>query len=188
MPLIVFVTAYQEYAIEAFRVNALDYLLKPVARDVFRDTIMRIKASLISRNQQDYLERLTLLLSQTSFDGNSQWDSGQQSFKQKYVAIKQGERIFPVHYDSIFAVEASGNYLTIYTEDGQYKIRSTLAAFLQQASHKPIQQINRSVAVHLECVKEIQKYFKGDYAIVMKNGLQFVTSSKYRGAIANFIY
>lgn len=187
LPLIVFVTAYQEYAIDAFRIHALDYLLKPVDRELFQETVLRIKATLFHRNQQEYHERLKALLLQHQALQNDANGIAQQSFKTRYISIKQGERIFPVQYGSIVAVEASGNYLTIQCAENHYKIRSTLTAFLQQARHQPIQQINRSVAINLEGIKEIQHYFKGDFAILMKNGLQYITSSKYRRAIAELI-
>lgn len=174
LPLVVFVTAYHEYAIEAFRIHALDYLLKPVDRDLFQQALQRAQETLNSQHQQDYLNRLTNMI---------QEQNQQSKFKQKFVTIKQGERIFPVQYTEIIAIEAQANYLCIHTVNCDYRMRSTLTQFLEGSGHQLIQQINRSVAINLEHIQEIQRYFKGEYAIVMKNGLQFTTSNKHRSNI-----
>lgn len=178
LPVVVFITAYHEYAIEAFRVHALDYLLKPVDREQFQDTLIRVKDTLTSQQQQGYLERLSNML---------QEQNQQTRFKQKFVTIKQGERMFPVQYQDIIAVEAQGNYLLVHTTAQQYRMRSTLTDFLTQASHQPMQQINRSVAINMEAIKEIQRYFKGEFALVMKNDLEFITSAKYRSNIQSLM-
>lgn len=199
LPLVVFITAYHEYAIEAFRVHALDYLLKPVDRDLFQQSLKRAMETLRlhqqslhqqhpqqqqqSQNQQQpqsqqqaYIDRLTNMIQEQ----NQQTKFKQSKFKQKFVTIKQGERIFPVQYTEIIAIEAQANYLSIHTEDSDYRMRSTLTQFLEGCGHQPIQQINRSVAINIEHIQEIQRYFKGEYAIIMKNGLQFTTSNKHR--------
>jgi two-component system LytT family response regulator len=92
-----------------------------------------------------------------------------------------------VQYVDIIAVEADANYLKLHTTETQFRMRGTLSHFIQQASHFPIQQINRSVAVNLEHIKEIQRYFKGEYAIIMKTGLQFTTSSRFRNSIQELL-
>ena len=178
LPMVVFVTAYHEYAIQAFRVHALDYLLKPLERKVFKQSLNRVREHLASKQSLSYQNRISALLDEQS--------PGAQ-FKQRYLTVKQGDRFQLVQYADIFAVETQGNYLSIQLANTDYKIRETLQHFLQKASHQPLVQINRSTAVNLELIKEIQSYFKGEYVLILHNGLEVITSAKYRTNVQQLI-
>jgi two-component system LytT family response regulator len=172
MPLIVFVTAFDQYAVEAFRIHAIDYILKPVERVVFADTIARIRGQLENKSNLEPIKKLQQLL------------AAQQQPPKKYLNVKQGERIFLVPFVEIQWIETEGNYLTIKTSTNEYRLRETARGFIQKyansATDNDFIQINRSTIINVDFISEIQNYFKGEYAIVLRDGQQLITSTSFR--------
>ena len=178
MPLVVFVTAFDQFAVEAFRVHALDYLLKPVDRELFQQSLQRIKQALTATEAKDYFHRLDSFINE---------QKRTSSIKNKYISVKQGERIHLIQYADIRSVVADANYIVIKLHDQQYRIRETMHGFVKKSSHQPFIQINRSTVINIEHIKEIQPYFKGEYVVLMDNGQQHTTGAKYRLSITSLI-
>jgi len=175
MPIIIFVTAYDEYALDAFEVHALDYLLKPFDKKRFYKALNRAK---------DYLKNST-----------NKFDSKLESLVQELnptpsylnrLMVKTSGRVFFVGADEIEWIEASGNYVQLHTGDKSYLIRETMSNMGKKLNPDKFYRIHRSTIVNIECVKELQSWFHGDYMVIMKNGEKLTMSRNYKDLLQKY--
>ena len=169
MPLVVFVTAFDKYALRAFDVHALDYLLKPFDRERFGQALGRARQQLERRSSGD-LERRLLELVQ---------DLRGQHKLERFV-IKAGGRVFFVRSDEIDWIEAAGNYVKLHVGADAHLFRETMNALESQLNPDTFYRIHRSHIVNIERVKELQPWFNGEYVVVLHNGTQLRLSRSYR--------
>jgi two-component system, LytTR family, response regulator len=170
LPPVIFITAYDHYAVRAFEVNALDYLLKPFDRDRFRAAIERAKRS-IRREQAPALdERIVALLEQLR---------GQQKYHERLV-VKTGGRVFFLNTDEVDWVEAEGNYVSIHTGKKSYLLRETISSLEAQLDPKKFIRIHRSSIVNINRIKELQPWSHGEYHVILQDGTQLTLSRSYR--------
>lgn len=160
-PDIVFVTAYTEFAVKAFRVNAVDYLKKPFDRSHLLEAVQRV------------IERRT----QTT--GYQQQDTEQQ------ITIKDGANITFISMQEILWIESAGDYLVIQTQHQQHMHRSSMKKFLG-VLNESFARIHRSTIVNLERIKHIQPRGHGDADVVMCNNATLRLSRRYRDAVQAF--
>jgi two-component system LytT family response regulator len=170
MPLVVFVTAYDKYALRAFDVHALDYLLKPFDRERFEQTLARARQQIERRSTGD-LERRLLELVQ---------DLKGASHKLERFVIKTGGRVFFVRSDEIDWIEAAGNYVKLHVGTDAHLFRETMNAVEAQLDPGTFFRIHRSHIVNIERVKELQPWFNGEYVVFLKNGTRLTLSRGYR--------
>lgn len=176
-PLIIFVTAYDEYALRAFEVNALDYLLKPYDRKRFDQAFQRAYNQFT--NQKDHLvnERIISLLSESR---------SPQQFTERFV-IKNSGRIFFLDVEEIMWIEADGNYVFLHTLHKKHIFRETISSLESKLNPAKFRQISRSTIVNLNFIKELQPFFRGNYKIVLQDGTELKLSHRYRNnLIKNF--
>lgn len=169
-PYVIFVTAYDQYAVRAFEVHALDYLLKPFDRERFEVAWQRakdqIKLDRTSRRDQDIIALLEEL------------KAGPRYLER--LVIKNGGRVFFLHVQDVYCIEAEGNYVRVYDIQKGYLLRETISSLEEQLDPKQFLRIHRSAIVRIDRIKEMQPWFHGEYRIIMENGKQLALSRNYR--------
>jgi two-component system, LytTR family, response regulator len=169
-PYVIFVTAYDQHAVRAFEVHALDYLLKPFDRERFEVAWQRAKAHIklnrTSRRDQDIIALLEEL------------KAGPRYLER--LVIKNGGRVFFLHVQDVHCIEAEGNYVRVYDNQKGYLLRETISSLEEQLDPKQFLRIHRSAIVKIDRIKEMQPWFHGEYRIIMENGKQLALSRNYR--------
>ena len=170
LPFVIFTTAYDQHALRAFEVSALDYLLKPFKPSRFKEAVQRAR-ELIANKQAGVAARglLTLL-------GQSPAPAGQLT----RLAVKTPGKVTFVELDQIQAIEAAGKYAVVHVGKVNHVLRESMTSL---ESHLPSQRflrISRSVIVNLDQIQELQPMFKGENLVVLKNGKSYPTTRPLR--------
>lgn len=168
MPQVVFVTAHDEFALRAFEVHALDYLLKPFDADRFAKVLTRARKQLQHRTPDDLDDRMRKLLAEL------------QPKPLTRLFIQQNERAFFLPVENISRIEAAKNYINLHTTTGEsYLLRGTIEGILRRLDPAKFVRINRSQIVHLDSIQELQPWFHGEYRILLKDGTEAMWSRRY---------
>ncbi len=175
MPPVVFVTAYDEYALRAFEVNAVDYLLKPVDRDRFAETLRRAREA-GNTGSDDLAAKMTALLQSRIGAGAPE-----------RVAVKTDGRIRLVPAGSIRWIEAAGNQVRLHAGDETHLLRSTLQDFVARLDSARFQRVGRSAVINLDYLKELQPWFHGDSIAILQDGTRLRVSRLFRPALARVL-
>jgi two-component system, LytTR family, response regulator len=173
MPPTVFVTAYDEYAVRAFEVQALDYLLKPFGRHRFQSALARARKHLERDRQGDLAQRLGELLR----SGRSSSSASER------LLIKAAGRVSFVEIGAIDWVEAEGNYVRIHSGAQVHQLRDTMNGLIARIGERDFFRIHRSRIVNISRVKELIIAGGGDYQVVLWDGTQLGLSRLYRDAL-----
>lgn len=170
IPAIVFTTAYDKYAIQAFEFHALDYLLKPFSRERFRRSVRHAREQLENSRQSGSIdERLVSLLENLK--------------AKKYlerIVVKNSGRVFFIKTDEIDWIEAAGNYLKLHVGRDAHLIRETMQSIEAKLDPEKFFRIHRSTLVQIDRIKELHPLFGGDYAVILRNGTELNLSRNYR--------
>jgi len=170
LPPVIFITAYDHYAVRAFEVHALDYLLKPFDRERFQAAIERAKRQLRRENGAHIDARILRLLEQIS----------EQPRYSERLVVKTGGRVFFLNTDEIDWVEAEGNYVNIHAGKKAYLLRETIGGLESQLDPKEFVRIHRSAIVRLDRIKELQPWSHGEYHVILNDGTRLTLSRSYR--------
>lgn len=170
MPNVVFVTAYDKYALKAFDVHALDYLLKPFDRTRFQKALSRARDH-IERQQTGDLGRRLLALVQDLKSDTQRIDR---------LVVKSGGRVFFLRTDEIDWIEAAGNYVRLHLSSESHLFRETMNALEARLDPQRFVRIHRSRIVNIERIQELQPWFNGEYAVILRNGTKLTLSRGYR--------
>ncbi len=170
MPFVVFVTAYDRYALKAFDVHALDYLLKPFDRERFRQALLRANQQIARNNGGEIEKRLAAIVN----------DLRPAKGKTDRFVVKSGGRIFFVRTSEIDWIEAAGNYVKLHVGNDSHLIRETMNAVEGKLSSDMFVRIHRCHIVNIEQVRELQPWFNGEYVVFLKNGTRLTLSRGYR--------
>jgi two-component system LytT family response regulator len=173
MPVIIFVTAYDQYALKAFEVCALDYLLKPFDRERFERALVRARAELDRRKSGQVNEQVLKLLSELQ--------QGKKHLEK--LIIRQGGRVLFLRTDEIDWIEAAGNYVRLHAGKEEYLYRETMQKLEAQLNPDRFVRIHRSKIVNVERIKELQPWFRGDYVIVLRDNQKLGLSRTYRNRL-----
>jgi two-component system LytT family response regulator len=173
IPAWIFVTAYDRYALRAFDINAIDYLLKPVERDRFEKALLRAKGRLAERSHRDLHTRIMAALEQVQRN---------DEYLDRLPVAENG-RILLVKTREIDWIEAEGNYCRLHVGDRAYEIRETLSALNLKLNPGDFLRIHRSSIVNVHRIKEIQPWFHGYHVVLLENGQQ-LRMSRYKDAVA----
>jgi two-component system LytT family response regulator len=175
IPAVIFVTAYDEYALKAFDVHAIDYVLKPVDRDRLLLAVNRAKERMgDAEGRSVTAEQLRSLLSERNAPVLDR------------IAVKvDGKHVF-IAPSSIDWVEAVDDYVRIHIARTTYLVRGTLQSFEKQLP-KQFLRIHRSAIVNTERVREISSTPQGDYRLTLQDGTRLPSGRSYRGAVGDFL-
>ena len=171
MPFVVFVTAYDRYALRAFDVHALDYLLKPFDRERFREALDPRPGADRAQQRGGDIERRLAAIVQDLKPAKARTD--------RFV-VKSGGRIFFVRTAEIDWIEAAGNYVKLHVGNDSHLIRETMNAVEGKLSPEMFVRIHRCHIVNIEQVRELQPWFNGEYVVFLKNGTRLTLSRGYR--------
>jgi two-component system LytT family response regulator len=170
LPTVVFVTAYDQYALQAFDVHALDYLLKPFNRDRFQRAVVRAREQIEDRRRGDLDERLTSLIENLK---------SEKKYLDRLV-VKTVGRVFFLKTDEIDWIEAAGNYVKLHVGRESHMIRETMNGIETKLDPDKFIRIHRSTVVHIDRIKELHPMFSGDYAVMLRDGTELALSRNYR--------
>lgn len=175
-PAVIFVTAHEEFAVEAFAIRAVDYLLKPFDQERVHDAVQRALEYRDTKNAGDLGARLENLLADAAVERPGR------------LAVKTEGRIVFVRPDEIVWVEASDNYVIIHGADGSRLMqRGTLAALEDKLENAGFARVNRSALVNLDQVSELKPTIHNDHVVVLRGGTQVPLSRGLRGRIEKLL-
>lgn len=174
MPAIIFVTAFDRYAVKAFEVHALDYLLKSFDRERFQDALQRAKEQIRYSREGLWNERLTGLLEELQA----------RQKRLTRLVIKSGGRIVFLGVDEIDWLEAADNYVRIHAGRESHLHRETLQSLEARLDPSKFLRIHRSTLVNLDRIQELQSLFHGDYVVKLLDGTELTLSRNYRERLA----
>jgi two-component system LytT family response regulator len=169
-PVVVFVTAFDEYALQAFEVNAVDYLMKPFDRERFRKALARARSQ-VQRDKGGDLNRKLLALIQELKVPHGYVER---------VVVKSSGRIFFLKTDEIDWIEAAGNYVRLHLTEDSHLFRETMNNMEARLDGRRFVRIHRSRIVNTDRIKELQPWFNGEYVVVLHNGTRLTLSRGYR--------
>src|SRR6187551_1890107 len=170
MPLVIFVTAYDQHALKAFQVRALDYVLKPFDRERFQEALQRARAH-IQRDETGDLGRRLLALVK---------DLRRDQPRTDRLVVKSGGRLFFLRADEIDWVEAAGNYVRLHVGSTSYLLRETMNAIESRLDPEKFFRIHRCRIVNMERIQELQPWLNGEYAVLLRTGTRLTLSRGYR--------
>lgn len=176
LPLIIFVTAYDQYALRAFEVCALDYLLKPVDRERFAQTLQRAKARLRGERRGE-TARLRSLLEELKTEAH----------RPERIAIKAGGRIRLLKLEEIDWIEAEGKYARLHFGQESHLLREAMSSLEARLDPRKFVRIHRSTIVNVDRIKELESWFNYDYRAVLNDGTQLIVSRSHRQKLANLL-
>jgi two-component system, LytTR family, response regulator len=180
MPAFIVVTAYDQHALKAFEVNAIDYLLKPIDPQRFDEALRRSEERRRTEDAQGVTQRLERLIGVLE---NRLAVRGISAPPQR-IALKQGGKVLLIDVDQINKVEAEGNYLNLSINGKPHQVRESLQAFLSRVGPGSFTRIHRSIAVNRNAVRTIETFGKGTYVLTLRDGSRVLSSYSYRENVA----
>ncbi len=189
MPLVVFVTAFDQFAVEAFEVHAVDYVLKPVDEARLARAIDRARKYIQREEAFNEKNRLMDLITHITGEEPVHLSDGKQETEKEYpdkIIIKDRGEINFVKTDEIQWIEAAGDYMCIHADDCVHVLRSTLKELEQQLNPDIFQRIHRSTIVNLSLVKKVCSHINSEYFLVLNSGARLKMSRSYKDKINHF--
>lgn len=178
MPTVIFTTAFDQYAIKAFDVHAVDYLLKPFDRERFRTALDRARGELQRQQADAVKDQLMSLLSDVATRETRHPDR---------LVVKTSGRVVFVKISDIDWVDAAGNYVRLHAGGESHMLRETMGRLEKRLDDQQFIRIHRSTIVNIECIRELQQQFHGDYLVVLKSGQRLTLSRSYREKIQHLL-
>ena len=176
-PYVIFVTAFDQYAVRAFEVHALDYLLKPFDRERFETAWHRAKTVVLQDRLNQREQHILALLEELK---------AAPRYLERLVVKTEG-RVFFLDIDDIHCIEAEGNYIRVYNGQKTSLLRETISGLEAQLDPKKFLRIHRSSIVRIDKIKELQPWFHGEYHVVLENGKQLTLSRNYRSNLQDAV-
>lgn len=188
MPLVVFVTAFDRYAIRAFDNSAVDYLLKPVDQARLRQALDRVREQRREHEAGEHCDRLLQLLGEVAgrpdltleqaLDGEV--TSGSSRMASQRLTIKDGSRIIRVPFADIRWIDAAGDYMCVHTSSETHVLRSTMAALEKELADPRFQRVHRSTLINVDRLREMRPHINGEYFLTLDCGQELKLSRSYR--------
>ncbi|MGD8494845.1 MAG: LytTR family DNA-binding domain-containing protein [Gemmatimonadales bacterium] len=171
MPPVIFVTAYDQHALRAFEVHAVDYVLKPYSDARLRSAVERA-CRWIAAGEATWRSTIRSLVADLS--------SGAYGRVARRIMVREGDRIRFVPTERIDWIEASRNYMKLHVGERVFEVRTTLKALLERLDAARFVQIHRSTIVNVDRISEVQPWFGGDYIALLADGEKLKVSRTYR--------
>ena len=194
IPLIVFVTAFDSYAIKAFDIHALDYVLKPVDERRLKDAIDKVLLTLEQKQQDGYNQKLARLVA--DFTGDDCEDilrrlaSGESITSNSYpdiLAIKDGSEVTRVAINDIQWIDAAGDYMCVHATDQTHIMRRTMKELEQELDPRKFVRAHRSAIVNIKFVQKMISHISGEYHLILNNGTELKVSRSYRDRVKEMV-
>ncbi len=186
LPVVVFVTAFDQYALKAFDVHAMDYLLKPFDDERFRQAIARAKRRVRDGKLGELREQLASLLGGARVLGTNSGEHTAPGYLKRLV-IKSGGRITVLGTAEIDWVEAQGDYAKIHTGRTWHLLRETMRRLEKQLDPARFVRIHRSTIVNIERIRELQPFFRGEYVVILQDGAKLKLSRGYKDQLESVL-
>ena len=193
MPLTIFVTAYDQYAVQAFEARAIDYLLKPVEEERLDEALKRVQGQQQGRQAQQHCEQLLGLLAQWSGkpelsldDALTQGEVEPHGSSPAVLSLKDGHRLLRVPVADIAWIDAAGDYLCIHTGAQTLVVRGTMKDMEERLDPRHFARIHRSTLVAVDRVRELHPHLNGEYFLLLDNGQKLKLSRTYRDRLERF--
>jgi two-component system LytT family response regulator len=171
LPIIVFVTAFHDYAIRAFEVRALDYLLKPFDRARFDETLLRVEDQLATRRAKVLAPEVVQLLRELSAGAGEAYASR--------FAVKSRTGIYFVRAEDVDWIDAEGNYVALHAAGRKHLVRETIKSVEARLDPAKFVRVHRSAIINVDRLKKLQPYFHGEYVVTLHDGTTMTSSRSY---------
>jgi len=190
MPVVIFVTAFDNHALKAFDAHAFDYLLKPIDDDRFATTIDRVKRRVVEREESEVARRLAALMQ----DLRPALENAEQSGAARRIetndapaggpvsriVVRERDRVLLIDVGDIDWIGADGDYVRIHASGKSHLIRDTMAAMEQRLDPASFVRIHRSTIVNSTRIREMRPYSTREYAVILRDGTRLRLSRRYR--------
>jgi two-component system LytT family response regulator len=164
LPEIVFVTAHDKFALKAFEVHALDYLLKPYDSERFSNALERIRERRRAQPDGGLVQRLQTMLSERTA---------------RRVLVREKDRAYFVQLNEVDWIEGERNYALLHMQGKTYTVRATLESLLKQLDPNTFIRVNRSAIIRTGAVQELQPWTHGEYKVMMKDGSELMWTRRF---------
>ncbi|MDA8351331.1 MAG: response regulator [Pseudomonadota bacterium] len=194
VPLVVFVTAFDQYALRAFEARAVDYLLKPVDERRFEMTLDRVRQNLQARHAVDQRDKLMEVVAEITGAGEIELETilehGSTAIEASHpqiLPIRQGRHTARVPVTSIQWIDAAGDYMCVHAEGDTHILRGTMKELEEVLDPRIFQRVHRSTIVNLRYVKSLRAHMNGEYFLTLDGGQELKLSRTYRDKIEIFL-
>jgi two-component system, LytTR family, response regulator len=196
LPAVVFVTAYDQYALHAFDVHAADYLLKPFSDARFQETLRVAKTAIAAKRLGDLRRRLAELLS--AFDAGAARGqapvptleteaTGARSRYLERLVLREGDKVVIQKVAEIDWIDADGDYVRVHVGKTSFRVRETVKRLVRQLDPARFARIHRSMIVNVDRIRELQPYYRGEYAVLLLDGTRLKLSRGRRAALETLL-
>jgi len=193
MPVILFLTAYDEYAVKAFEVNALDYILKPIDEERLLQVLEKVKTSIEQKRALKHKRLLLKLVSDISGEAISSFDEIRDRDADELVnkepsrlAIKDGGHTTWLDQQNIEWIDAAGDYMCVHSDGVTHIMRKTMKELESELDERILQRIHRSTIVNIKQVREMESHINGEYFLTLKTGHRVKLSRTYKNKLKLF--
>lgn len=168
LPAVIFVTAYDEYAIKAFELAAIDYLLKPVSPERLAKAVNRAIRQISDvgtpndARLREFIDRLR----------------AEQGYLKRFV-VRSGSKLTFVRADDVEWIDVASNYVRLHVAARAYLVRQTMKALESQLNPDTFVRVHRSIIINIECVDSVAPHVHGEYVVTMRDGTKLTTSRSY---------
>jgi two-component system LytT family response regulator len=176
IPAVVFVTAFDQYAVRAFEAQAVDYLMKPFSRERVEEAVRRVRELVKGKSLEDFRESIAKIVEKIRRD---------RSYPEWVLLKAEGKNVF-VKVRDIDWIESSRNNVRIHVGPTLYLLHETTSAIASRLDPKRFLRIHRSAIVNIERIRELHPWFNGDYAVILRDGTQLTLSASYRDRLREF--
>lgn len=176
LPAVVFVTAFDQYAVRAFEAHAVDYLMKPFSQERVGEALRRVRALHEGKSSEDLRETLVKLVEKVRRE---------RAYPEWVLLKSEGKSVF-VKVRDIDWIESSRNNVRIHVGSNVYLLHETTSALASRLDPRRFLRIHRSAIVNIDRIRELQPWFNGDYAVTLRDGTRLTMSSTYRERLKEF--
>ncbi|MDC8830985.1 LytR/AlgR family response regulator transcription factor [Alteromonas gilva] len=190
IPMIVFVTAYDSYAIKAFDVHAIDYLLKPADDERLGAALAKVREYFSTQHQDEQSRKLVNLVAELTGDDCDEilrkLASGEAVETNPYpdvLAIKDGSEVTRVNVSDIQWIDAAGDYMCVHSLDGMHIMRKTMKELEQELNPQLFVRVHRSAIANIRYVKKLVSHISGEYHLILSNDTELKVSRSHRDKV-----
>lgn len=174
-PVVVFVTAHDKFALRAFEIHAVDYLLKPFNRERFQKALARALAQVRQRAGSELVERQAAMIAELKAPK-----------EEERLAVKSGAHVVWVKLDEIDWIGSADNYAELHVGEKSHLLRETMGALEARLDAEKFVRISRSVIVNVKRVRELKRLFHGGYDVILLDGTTLTLSRRHRDKLKQF--